>query len=438
MLSCERRAKAGEEALPGGEPVVERGSALHVTLGLLRRGSSKGITTMLKRTLSAAVAMLAIVLAVPAVSQTVAPATVHGHVNDAAGSPLAGVQVKFTTDKTSDAKDRKYPYSFDTDANGNYKGTGIAPGDYLVQVFKGAVSADFQLTTLKAGDDKTLDFDMTREEYLKTMTPEQRQQLEEFKKKNAAITDSNKVISQLNTTLKTTRADLAAAGPTKGDVSTDVTAMKQATDVKPDQSVLWVTYGDTLLAQGDHLAAEDKKAGKPAISDDDVQKQYSDAVTAYQKAIDLDTKAAKPNVESIGASYNQMGTALSRAGKTADATAAFENAVKAQPAKASMYYKNEAVVLFNNNQGDGALAAADKAIAADPNSPDPYWIKGQVLIAKSTFDQKTQKLVAPAGCVDAYNKFLQLAPDDPKAQGVREVLASLGEKIDLNYKKGKK
>jgi len=351
---------------------------------------------------------------------------------------MVGAQVKFTTDKTSEAKDRKYPYSFDTDATGNYKGTGIAPGDYLIQVFKGTVAADYQTVTIKAGDDKTVDFDMTREEYMKTLTPEQRQQIEEFKKKNSATVDANKVISQLNATLKQTRADLAAAQPTKGDVSTDVANMKQATDAKPDQSILWVTYGDTLLAQGDHLAAADKAAGKPAMSDDDVLKQYGDAVTAYQKGIDIDSKSAKPNPESIAAAYNQMGTALSRSGKTADAAAAFENAVKAQPTKASMYYKNEAVVLFNSNQSDGALVAADKAIAADPNSPDPYWIKGQVLIAKSAFDQKTQKLTAPPGCVDAYNKFLQLAPDDPKAQGVREVLASLGEKIDLNYKKGKK
>ncbi|QMV19287.1 hypothetical protein GOB94_11795 [Granulicella sp. 5B5] len=393
---------------------------------------------MLKRTMIAAVAMLAVVFTAPVKAQAPAPASVHGHVNDPAGAAMAGAQVKFTTDKTAAAKDRKYPYSFDTDANGNYKGTGIAPGDYLVQVFKGSVAADYQTVTLKAGDDKTLDFDMTREEYMKALTPEEREKIEEFKKKNSAAVDANKVIAQLNATLKQTRADLAAAAHTKGDVSTDVTAMKQATDAKPDQSILWVTYGDTLLAQGDHLAAADKAAGKPALSDDDVLKAYGDAVTAYQKGIDLDSKSAKPVPEQIGAAYNQMGTALSRSGKVSDAAAAFENAVKAEPTKAGMYYKNEAVVLFNSQQSDGALAAADKAIAADPNSPDPYWIKGQILIAKSTFDQKTQKLTAPPGCVEAYDKFLELAPDDPKAPGVREVLTSLGQTIDTKYRKGRK
>jgi tetratricopeptide (TPR) repeat protein len=397
---------------------------------------------MLKRTLTAAVAMLAIVFTAPIKAQGPAPANVHGHVNDAAGATLAGVQVKFTTDKTSEAKDRKFPISVDTDSSGNYKAS-VPPGDYLIVVFKGAVQADYQTVTLKSGDDKTVDFDMTREEYMKALTPEQRQQIEEFKKKNAAATSANAVIAKLNATLKQVRADLAAAAPTKGDVASDVTQMKQAVDAKPDTGLLWVTYGDTLLAQGDHLSAEDKKAGKPSNTDEDVTKQYTDAAAAYKKAIELDSAASKPNTAEIAAAYNQMGTALARSGKTDDATAAFEGAAKADPTKAGMYYKNEAVVDFNAKDSnpalaDAALAAADKAIAADPNGPDPYWIKGQLLIAKSTFDNKTQKLTAPPGCVEAYNKFLELAPNDPKAPGVKEVLTSLGEKIDTKFKAGKK
>jgi tetratricopeptide (TPR) repeat protein len=385
----------------------------------------------------ATMAAVAIVAAAPAVAQTTT-ASVHGHVNDATGTPVADAMVSFTTDKTAATKDRKYPYKFPTDASGNYKGSGIAPGDYVVEVIKKDVHEDYQMATLKAGDDKTLDFDMTREEYLKSMTPEERKQIEEFKKKNAEVMSANQVISKLNATLKTVRADLAAASPTKADVSADVADMKQATDAKADSGLLWITYGDTLLAQGDHLAAADKAAGKPAMSDDDVLKTYASAADAYKKGIDLDSAAAKPNPTEIASGYNQLGVSLSRAGKAVDASAAFDGAVKADPTKAGMYYKNEAVVLFNANQSDAALAAANKAISADPNGADPYWIKGQILIAQSTFDAKTQKLAPPPGCVDAYNKFLELAPNDPKATGVREVLSSLGEKIDTKYKAGKK
>ncbi len=391
--------------------------------------------TMLKRMMT--VAMLAMVLATPLLAQ--APtAGVHGHVNDAAGATLAGVQVKFTSDKTSAPAQRKYPYSFDTDANGDYKATGLPGGDYLVVVFKGTTQADYQLITLKAGDDKTLNFDMTREEYMKALTPEERKNIEDFKKKNAATTSANAVIAKLNATLKTVRADLAAAVPTKADVSADVASMKEAVNAKADVGLLWITYGDVLLAQADHLAAEDKKAGKAAMSDEDVVKMYQDSADAYKKGIDLDSAGDKPKLAEAAIGYNQMGTALAREGKAQDAAGAFEGAVKADPTKAGMYYKNEAVVLFNSGQSDAALPAAEKAIAADPNEATAYFIKAKVLIAKATLDPKSQKLVAPPGCVDAYQHFLSLQPDGPNAQEAKDVLAGLGEKVDLSYKKGKK
>ncbi len=390
---------------------------------------------MLKRTLMMAM-LLGATLTAPA--QTAATANVHGHVTNPAGQPFGAGEVKFTKDKTVAFKDEKFQFAFPIDTNGDYKATGVAPGDYFVYVIQDTKAVDRLELTLKAGDDKTLDFDMTRAEFVKGMTDEQKKALEEYKKKNAEVVDANKVISQLNATLKTVRADLAAAAPTKADVSADVTSMKQATDAKADVGLLWLTYGDTLQAQGDHMAAEDKKAGKSPMSDDDVLKEYSDAVDAYKKGVDLDAQGKKPAPSDQAVGYNQMGNTLAKAGKSADASTAFEGAVKVDPTKAGMYYNNEAAVLFNAGQNDAALAAAEKAIVADPNRPDPYFIKGQVLIAKSTFDNKTQKLIAPPGCVDAYNKYLELAPNGSQANNVREVLQSLGEKIDTKYKAGKK
>jgi hypothetical protein len=40
--------------------------------------------------------------------------------------------------------------------------------------------------------------------------------------------------------------------------------------------------------------------------------------------------------------------------------------------------------------------------------------------------------------VEAYQKFLSLAPNDPKVPEVKQVLASLGATIDTTYKAGKK
>jgi tetratricopeptide (TPR) repeat protein len=138
------------------------------------------------------------------------------------------------------------------------------------------------------------------------------------------------------------------------------------------------------------------------------------------------------------AAWNGVGNTLAKQGKPTDAAAAFENAVKAEPTNAAMFYSNEAAVLFNAGQMDAAAAAADKAIAADPNRPDPYFIKGQALVQHATVDPKTQLPIAPPGCLEAYQKYLQLAPDGPHAESVREVLTGFGQKIDTSYKAGRK
>jgi tetratricopeptide (TPR) repeat protein len=383
-----------------------------------------------------ATAVVAIGAAAPAIAQD---ATVHGHVQNPAGQPITSGSVQFTHDMTGgEWKGKKIENSFPLDSSGNYKGTGVKPGDYVVAVVTNDKSIDFQQQTFKAGEDKTVDFDMTRPEYIAKLTPEEKKQLDEFKKNSAAAMDANKKIANLNATLASVRADLKAAQPTGGDVSKDVADMKAAVDAKPDESILWISYGNTLEAQGDHFAKADKDAHKPVSGDSDAMKYYDDAIEAYKKGAELNAASKKPVPGDQAAAWNGVGNTLAKEGKPIDAAAAFENAVKAEPTNAAMFYGNEAAVLFNANQTDAAAAAADKAIAADPNRPDPYFIKGQALIAKSTFDSKTNKLVPPPGCVDAYQKYLQLAPDGTHAQAVKEVLDQLGEKIDTSYKASKK
>jgi tetratricopeptide (TPR) repeat protein len=235
------------------------------------------------------------------------------------------------------------------------------------------------------------------------------------------------------------RADLAKnAAPTYGDVSQDVTNMKSAVDAKPDESILWYSYAQTLEAQGDHLANADHAAHKPVTGDDEAMKNYDQAIDAFKKSIDLNAASKKPDVPEQAAAWNSTGNTLAKEGKAEDASAAFESAVKLEPQNAGMFYNNEAAVLFNAGKTDAANVAADKAIAADPNRPDPYFIKAQALIAKSTFDAKTQKIIPPPGCVDAYKKYLEVAPDGPHAAAVKEVLASLGEKVDTTYRAPRK
>ena len=96
------------------------------------------------------------------------------------------------------------------------------------------------------------------------------------------------------------------------------------------------------------------------------------------------------------------------------------------------------MTLYNAGKVDEAAVAADKAIAADPNKADAYYIKGQALIQKVTVDAKTNKITAPPGCVDAYQHYLSLVPEGGHSAEVKDVLTGIGEKIETNYKASKK
>ncbi len=139
--------------------------------------------------------------------------------------------------------------------------------------------------------------------------------------------------------------------------------MTDATTAKPDEPILWETLGDAQLGQATAAAkvAHDSKTTDPSVAE-----KYAAAESSYQKALDLNSKTAKPSPEITAAANNQLGQALGRTGKTKEAAAAYEAAAKADPTKAATYYFNEAATLFNASAMDEAAAAADRAIAADP------------------------------------------------------------------------
>ena len=383
----------------------------------------------------AAALSLAIVPAAYGQAAGGAAASIQGHAQDEVGVSVKDGEVRLTTDVNKPMAERKYLYVFKTDANGDYKGTGIAPGTYLVNLFRGTTSVDFIADqAFKAGDDKTENFDMSRPDYIAKETPERRKQIEEFKAKNAEANNANKNIVQLNATMTAVRADLKSPSP---NFDKDVTDSKAVTDSRPTEPLLWVLYGDALTAQADHGAATDRQNKTNPNTDDAVKQMYSSAIDAYKKAGDLYEAQPKKSPEIEATVDNELGNVYAKTGNTTDAASAYDKAIALQPQNAGLFYTNEAAVFFNAHQDQPALDAANKAIAADPTKPSPYFVKGQELLQKATVD-KAGKIVPPPGCVDAYQKYLELAPDGPEAPAVRDTLTALGEKVATHYaaKKG--
>jgi tetratricopeptide (TPR) repeat protein len=388
----------------------------------------------MKRTISLCLGLLA--FAVSPVFAQAPTGKIHGHVTNPTGASTTNGSVSLSTDGGHTSK-----YTFPVTSTGDY--TGEAPvGTYTV-VYRAPetppdkVVDSFDNVKIVVGQDVLQDIDMSRKEFVDKLTPEMKKQLEDLKKHNAEAMKANEVIKNLNADLKTSVQDFKdadsaretatqslGASASKADLEAKETEIKTAkytdvetlmlkdTELKPDASVLWAQLGQ---AQVD-------------------LKKYDDAERAFKKALELEAASKKPNISVQGSSNSGLGEIYARAGKVPEANAAYDAAAKVNPTGASVYLKNEAVIFFQMNNADAQVAAADEAIQVDPTQAMLYYLKGNGLVQKTTMDPKTNKLVAPPGCLEAYQKYLDLAPTGPYAGEVKGILAGFDQKIDNSYK----
>jgi len=390
----------------------------------------------MKRALSlwlglAAAGLLTVVLAPAQAPQAPAGTTgkIHGKVINPTGQPQGGGTVSLSTDGGVSLK-----FTFPVDDSGNY--TGEAPaGTYMVVYRAADTPAGKMVDSIRGvkivvGEDTAQDVDMSRQEYIDKMTPDEKKQLEDLKKANAQALQANVLINQLNADLKVVNQDkkdidnatalatqALGANAAKADLANKIAEIRTAkytdivslatkdTGLKPDEALLWnqLGYGQAGL------------------------KQYDDAVTSYKKAVDLETASKKPRMPVIGQAQAGLGECYARTGKVPEANAAFDAAAKADPANAQLYLKNQAIIFFQEGNSAAQSAAADEAIKADPNPNDPnlailYYVKAQGLIMSATVDAKGH-YVLPPDCTAAYKKYLELEPHGQFAADVTGILA---------------
>jgi tetratricopeptide (TPR) repeat protein len=337
---------------------------------------------------------------------------IHGRVTDPTGAPKNSGTISLSTDQGKTLK-----YTFQVGSTGDYTGDGIAPGTYTL-VYRtpdmppGKIADQIDNIKVTAGEDVQADDDLSRKEYIDKMTPDQRKQLEEFKKKNADVTKANQVIKNLN-------ADLNEARQDDKDKKYDAAEalMLKDTGLKPDGELLWYELGLAQLGL----------------------KKYDDAETNLKKSIEIASDPKKkPSPELLGGAHSALGEAYGRGNKPADAVPEYDAAAKVNPSKAAVYFTNEAVVFFNTGNAEAQTVAADKAITADPTQALPYYLKGQSLAGKITVDAKSGAYVVPPGCLEAYQKYLQLAPTGPYAGEAKAIIDETQTKVTNKYKAPKK
>jgi Tfp pilus assembly protein PilF len=347
--------------------------------------------------------------------------SLEGYVKGPDGKPLEKAVISI------DRTDIKGHYPCKTDKKGHYIYTGLPIGKYNITLMIDGKEAD-KVTGVQThpGDPIVNDFDESKKvqaqasnreltqqaiatgqipkELERSLTPEQKAAMQKQIEEQASKMKKN---AALNTAY--------GAGTTAMDAKNYDEAVKdftEASTIDPSQLAVWNSLA------GAYLALAKTKTG--ADADAAAQK----GIEAYQKSLEL-----KPDDAGI---HNNLGLAYAQAKKLTEAQAELEKAVALEPASACRYLFNLGAVEANAHQDDAATVAFQKAIAGDPKCAEAYFQLGNSLMMKAT--TKPDGTVQPApGTVEAFQKYLEVAPNGPNADAAKAMLDALGSKVETNY-----
>jgi tetratricopeptide (TPR) repeat protein len=383
--------------------------------------------TMKKHFAVFAVVFLMLGLCAPALFSQ-ASGTVKGVCKDPQGNPIADGVLVWAN------QDNGQKYTLKTNKKGEYFSLGFAPGSYNVTLYKNADDAKankelfhnkFQVTL----DENTLDFDLKKqtEDNAKGqgLTPEQLKQMQEAQAKQ----------EKEKSTVKTLNEKIVAASTASkaGDFDTAINTLTEATTIDANRDVLWAQLADAYRGSATKQTDPAEKLKRLQEAETDYQK----AIDLRQKSMDAATKKDPEDNKRLAAYYNNLGEASGKSGpgKIDDAVKAYTQAAQINPEGAAGYYYNIGAVLTNAGRIDDAIAAFDKSIAADPNKADAYYQKGVNMIGKATL--QGDKMVAPPGTAEAFQKYLELAPTGPYADVAKQMLTSIGASVETGFGKKK-
>ena len=179
----------------------------------------------------------------------------------------------------------------------------------------------------------------------------------------------------------------------------------KAGELDPGQGAVWST-----LAQAYEQLAKTKTG--------------ADFDTNMQKAAESWTKAIAINPDDAGL-HNNYALTLAGGKKFPEAQAELEKAATLNPAGAGQYYYNLGALEVNAGQNDAASETFKKAIAIMPPYAEAFYQYGLTLMAKATMDKDGKTIPVP-GTAEAFQKYLELAPNGSHAEEAKAMLATLG------------
>ena len=354
----------------------------------------------------------------PAVAQNTGG--VSGIVTDPQGKPLPDMVVVLKNTEMGTV------YTLKTDKNGMYKQIGLRPGAYSVTLKpKDKDQAIVQELPCPVSLDPDNHCDIDLKKLLAGQTAEQeaaRKKQEEDQKKF-----ENMKSAFMAGQAKTDEADKARADMLKAPSD-------QRSAMQPKVSGL---YQEALqdYSQAQQTAPEkDPNLHLVYYRRGYVQEMlgnYDAAIADYIKAAEL-----KP----ASADYlNNLAQAYAKAGKIPDAMQTCEKSAAIDKAKGAAGWLNVGVALYNASKLSDAVEPLKKATALNPNNADGWYLLGASLLSTMQTKQQGEKMtyVVTPGTVEAYQKYLALAPNGKyasEAQASLQALQALGAGVDTKVK----
>jgi tetratricopeptide (TPR) repeat protein len=350
---------------------------------------------------------------------------IEGVVKGVDGQPVKDAVINITR------TDIKGSYKVKTDKKGHYIYNGLPMGTYNLSCVVDGKEVD-KVNNIKTrpGDPLEMDFDMKKsaatnaqqqqamqqamqsgqlsKDQERQMTPEQKKQFEEQMKKREADMKKNAALNEAYNA---------------GKAALDANNYAQAVEEFNKAAELADTDNNKLAVYSNLADAYAKLAKTKTGADFDAAMQK--CIETYGKAI-----ALKPDDAGM---HNNYGLALAQAKKYADAQAELEKAAQLNPAGAGQYYYNLGATETNAGQVDPATAAFKKAIEATPPYPEAYYQYGIALMSKAQVGSDGKVVPAP-GTVEAFQKYVELAPTGAHVEEAKSMLQTLGGSIETSYK----
>lgn len=298
-----------------------------------------------------------------------------------------------------DRQEIKGSYKCKTNKKGEYIYIGLPTGTYKLTLENPNGQAIFYITRrIGLGDPTVIDFDLPKEAKTQAAAhPEETQKLEQQQKEAKQMAGLTGLFNEASALFDQKKYPEAA---------------------EKFQQALPMATGKNKIVVLERLADTYDKA-----------KQTDKAEEAYKQVIELDP--------TNGDIHNNLGNLYASSGKVEEAKAEFQKASEVNPTGAAGYYFNLGAVLYNTGKMDDAAEAFKKCLSIDSKKVDAYFWLGLALSGKMTLD-KDGKVLAPPGTLEAFQKYLELAPTGPNAEAAKAQIQMIQGTVDTSFSKKKK